>query len=902
MNINNPISLNKKTIETPMPLVLPFTQISSADLARVGGKGANLGEMTQAGFPVPPGFCVTTAAFQQFMAGCDEAEALYASLAGIAAEDVQRTREVGTAVRHTLSQVAMPTAVSEAVLTSWRVLDENASYAVRSSATAEDLPDASFAGQQDTFLNVRGADAMLEAVRNCWISLFTDRAILYRIQNEFSHRDVMLSVVVQQMVLPGISGILFTADPVSNNRYITSIDASYGLGEALVAGLVSADLYRVDKRTNELVTVQVGDKQMAIRPLPEGGTIHETITGDARTAQVLTTAQAVELSQIGARIEAHYGKPQDIEWAIVEDEIFILQSRPITSLYPLPAPAPLDDGLHAYISISHAQVMTDPMSQMGISMWKLLLLFGNTNPHGYNDQVCAAGGRMYADLTSMLRHPLPQRVLPKILMVADPLIAKTLKTVIKNPDLHKGDGARMRLFSLLRWVVPLFGKGVSQAFFGRPEGTIDRLNEFINQALVAFRAEIDAAEPGVARLEVVRDLLRVGFEMMVRKLPPFLAAGMISSTILKKLAAHYGDPKDADDVVRGLSGNVTTEMDLAVGDLADIVRKSPALVTHFQTNDVIVALETAVSIRGGSQFLVAWEKFMAKYGMRGPSEIDVSRLRWKEEPSSLIQVMLGSLQNKEGGTHRKYHADLMAAGEAAGERIVTAVRPGLFGAIRAKIAKRMVRVARTHMAMREHPKYFMVQMLWTVKQIILTNAQTLVAQGRMDDVQDVWYFDLIELIDILKRPKLPIRERIAQRKAEMARFHKMVPPRVITSDGEIPTIEYDMTDLPAGALPGSSVSTGVIEGIAKVVTDPTNELLSPGEILVAPFTDPGWTPLFINAAGLVMEVGGLMTHGSVVAREYGIPAVVGVLEATHKIQTGQRIRVQGDLGYVEILE
>jgi rifampicin phosphotransferase len=907
---NNENMMSKKTITSfnneikgaEIPLVLPFAKISKADLPRVGGKGANLGEMTQAGFLVPPGFCVTTAAFQQFMAGCDDVDALYASLERVGAEDIEAAREVGTAVRQTLARVAIPTAVADAVLSSWRLMEETASFAVRSSATAEDLPDASFAGQQDTYLNVRGADALLEAVRNCWVSLFTDRAILYRNQNGYSHREVKLSVVIQQMVLSEVSGILFTADPVSNHRHIASIDASYGLGEALVAGLVSADLYRVDKRTDEVVEVKVGDKQLAIRPLLDGGTIHETITGDARTGQVLTDAQAVELAQVGTRIESHYGKPQDIEWAMVDSKIYILQARPITSLFPLPKPTPKDDVLHTYISINHAQVMTDPMSPMGISMWKMMLIFGKTDLHEYNNHVCAAGGRMYADLTPMLRHPLSRRALPKILMVADPLIAGALKTAIKNPALHKKNGPRTTTYGLLRWIGPLFAGGVRLAFLSHPEGVTEGLTAWADQNLAKFRARIEAAEPGAARLEAVKKMLPNLFETLIRHVPPFLAAGMISSVILQKLAERFGDLKDADDVVRGLSGNVTTEMDLAVGDLADSVRRSPELVAHFQANSPMAALQTAVSVRGGSEFLVAWEQFMAKYGMRGPSEIDISRLRWREESSSLIQVMQGSMQNKESGTHRKHHADLMAAGKAAGERIVTAVRPGLLGAIRAKLAKRMVRAARAYMAVREHPKYFMIQMLWDVKQIVLANAQTLVAQGRMDDVQDVWYLDFIELIDVLKRPQEPIRARISHRKAEMARFHKMPPPRVITSDGEIPIVQYDLSKLPDGALPGSSVSTGVVEGIAKVVTDPTKDLLSPGEILIAPFTDPGWTPLFINAAGLVMEVGGLMTHGSVVAREYGIPAVVGVLNATEKIQTGQYIRVQGDLGYVEILD
>jgi len=263
-------------------IILPFDAISAGDLAIVGGKGANLGEMTQAGFPVPPGFCVTTVAFRQLMETSGQAEEIYRSLEAVPAGDVEGVRLLGQQIRSRLSEAPMPAEIEGAIVAAWQALGTQESYAVRSSATAEDLPDASFAGQQDTFLNIIGRQKLLESVRACWISLFTDRAILYRAQNHFSHRDVYLAVVVQGMVLPDVSGILFTADPVSGHRQIVSIDASYGLGEALVAGLVSPDLYKVDKRSRVIVELHIGDKQLAIRPQEGGGTYQEKLEGEAR--------------------------------------------------------------------------------------------------------------------------------------------------------------------------------------------------------------------------------------------------------------------------------------------------------------------------------------------------------------------------------------------------------------------------------------------------------------------------------------------------------------------------------------------------------------------------------------------------------------------------------------------
>ncbi|MEZ4664356.1 MAG: PEP/pyruvate-binding domain-containing protein, partial [Caldilineaceae bacterium] len=480
------------------PYVLPFTAISAADLPQVGGKGANLGEMTQAGFPVPPGFCVTTSAFRRFVENCADMDELYGALETVRADDLDRARVVGEQVRSRLAKVPIPPDVADAVLGAWRGLGANDAYAVRSSATAEDLPDASFAGQQDTYLNIRGADSMLESVRRCWISLFTDRAILYRVQNHFDHRDVLLSVVVQRMVLPQVSGILFTADPVTGNRCITAIDASYGLGEALVSGIVSADLYKVDKRLLREVDAIIADKQLAIRPLPNGGTMQEKLNGAARTARVLTAEQAISLTQIGSRIEAHYGKPQDIEWALADDDFYVVQSRPITSLYPPPAPPPTDGAAHFYMSFSHAQVMTDPMPPMGLSVWRLLFPFGKeAEPEAYNPLLTHAGGRLYVDVGPLLARTLPRRIVPTMLENADPLIAAAIKQLLKRPEfrIESMVGQRARLHNLARWLRPILFGAVANLFWRQPEGRAAAVNRWSDDFARRITKQLTAAQP-----------------------------------------------------------------------------------------------------------------------------------------------------------------------------------------------------------------------------------------------------------------------------------------------------------------------------------------------------------------------------------------------------------------------
>jgi len=888
----------------PTPLVLPFTAISAADLPIVGGKGANLGDMTQAGFSIPPGFCITTAAFQQFMAAYSQTEALYCELEALGSDDIVAVRQVGEQIRSALSAVPIPTSIAQATLTAWQEAGPEQSYAVRSSATAEDLPNASFAGQQDTYLNIRGADDLLDSIRRCWVSLFTDRAILYRNQNNFSHRDVFLSVVVQRMVLPQVSGILFTADPVSGHRHITSIDASYGLGEALVAGLVNPDLYKVDKRCNQLVDKQISDKQMAIRPLADGGTYHETITGQARTQPVLTDEQVIELAQIGERIERHYGRPQDIEWCLADGQFYIVQSRPITTLYPLPQPVPNDGAFRTYFSLSHAQVMTDAISPMGISLWRIMFPFGKSSrPLDDNPYLCPAGGRLYVDLTPILHARLPRRLLPLILTGADSLSAQIIRDLIKRREFEeRPPRVQGSSWDLLRWLLPMLWQAMLNLWWRQPEGTTSRISQYISQHTASAQAELALAQPGSERLRHAHQMMGHLFIRHALPIAPVLMGGVIAQQLLLRIAPKAGLAREAETTMRGLAGNVTTEMDLAVGDLADAARQSPELIALLQNGETEAALKMAESDPKAQPFWQAWQQFLQQYGMRGPSEFDIGRPRWRDDPSSVLRMVAGSLGYAEAGAHRVHHRQMMAEGEAAGEQVVAAANHGLLGPLKARVIGRLVRAGRNLTAVREHPKYLLIQILGMVRTAILEAGQILYDQYRLNKVEDVWYLTLPELIATLENQASDPRPLVVERQADMARYKKLIPPRVITSDGEMPTAHHHRSGIPAGALAGSPVSAGVVEGIARVILDPTQETLNAGEILVAPFTDPGWTPLFINAAGLVMEVGGLMTHGSVVAREYGIPAVVAVPEATKRIQTGQSVRVHGDGGYVEILE
>src|SRR5215218_6477731 len=393
--------------------VLGFQEIDQEQVAVVGGKGAHLGELSRIeGIRVPAGFCVTTSAFQRVMAEAPSIDDRLDRLSRLKPDDREAIRALSAEIRRTLEGIAIPDDLAAAITGALARLGERAAYAVRSSATAEDLPSASFAGQQDTYLNVVGPAAILQHVSRCWASLFTERAVTYRQRRGIDHRTVHMAVVVQQMVFPQAAGILFTADPVTSNRRVASVEASFGLGEALVSGLVNGDVYKV--RDGEVVAKAVGTKQLAIHASPAGGTQEQAIDPELQDQPALTDAQVVRLAQLGRRIEAHFGRPQDIEWCLLDDGFQIVQSRPITTLFPIPESGDREN--HAYVSVGHQQMMTDAMKPLGLSLWQLTA----------GRPMYEAGGRLFVDVTRDLASPASRAGLLEVLGKSDPLIRDAL--------------------------------------------------------------------------------------------------------------------------------------------------------------------------------------------------------------------------------------------------------------------------------------------------------------------------------------------------------------------------------------------------------------------------------------------------------------------------------------------
>ncbi|WP_250301440.1 rifamycin-inactivating phosphotransferase [Streptomyces sp. A 4/2] len=856
--------------------------VDETQVAVVGGKGAHLGGLSRIEeIRVPSGFCVTTDAFRRIMAEAPSIEERLDQLSRLNPDDRQAIRTLSAQIRRTIEDIPVPDDVAAAITGALAQLGEQATYAVRSSATAEDLPTASFAGQQDTYLNVVGPTAILQHVSRCWASLFTERAVTYRQRNGIDHRTVHMAVVVQQMIFPHAAGILFTADPVTGNRKVATVDAGFGLGEALVSGLVNPDVFKV--RHGEVVAKTITAKKRAVHALPTGGTQEVAIDAQQQEQPALTDAQVVRLVHLGRRIEAHFGRPQDIEWCLVDDDFQIVQSRPITTLFPIPEVG--DQENHVYVSVGHQQMMTDPMKPLGFSMWQLTAMV----------PMHEAGGRLFVDTTRRLASPASRAALLDVMGRGDPLVRDALETVLDHDDF-----------------VPSLPDAPDARPGGPPVGgapaPIEADPAIVTELIERSQVSIAALERDIRTKTgaALFDFLLEAFEEHKRVLGDrqnmqAIMAGMDATWWLNdKLQEWLGEKNVADTLTLSAPDNITSEMGLALLDVADVIRPHPEVVTFLQGVEDEGFLDELAKVAGGSAARDAIEAYLDRYGMRCVGEIDITRPRWRERPTTLVPVILDNVRNFEPGAAERRFEQGRQKAQKKEQDVLSRLRALPDGDRKADEAKRMIDQVRTFIGYREYPKYGIVSRYFVYKQALLAEAERLVQADVLTEKEDIFYLTFQELHDVVRTNQVDDR-LIQQRKDAFRSYHALTPPRVLTSDGEAVTGAYRRDDVPAGALIGLPVSTGTIEGRARVVLDMAEADLEAGDILVTTFTDPSWSPLFVGIAGLVTEVGGLMTHGAVIAREYGLPAVVGVEQATRLIRDGQRIRVHGTDGYVEIL-
>lgn len=831
-------------------------------LSLSGGKGANLSRLHSIpGVPVPDGFVVSARAYSDLVLSLPEVKNLLSQLTNIAADQTQAISQISKQIREEIEKFRFPAEFTEEIIEALSRHGDSFPYAVRSSATAEDLPGASFAGQQDTFLNVIGLKNICEAIVKCWASLFNDRAVAYRIKNGFPHDRVTMAVVVQKMVDAEVSGVLFTADPMTSDRFTTVIEAVRGLGEDLVSGRKKPFAWKL-----------------------RYGKLQKTSDGEGEAP--LKEAHLLELAELGKRIQKAFGCEQDIEWCYSKDGFSIVQARPITTLYPLPQSP--DGYKHCAISVGHLQMMTDTVLPLGMSMLQKSRFY----------TINELGGRMYTDITYDLGTAKGRRSFLAESRIKDPLMYSTLQKIINRKEyikhIPKGPSSAIALEG--RWAI--IWRAIS-AYFRCDEAEIDAYVQRQKAAIEATRRKLEALSGAEALQFILDDQKHMRITICDpagagTTLTAMLAAALVDRSV-EKLT---GEKAITNRLAKSVKHNVSSEMGLKLCEVSDVARNYPQVVAYLEEAGEDLSLEALRKLEGGNQVADKFAEFLAEYGMRCTGEIDITRDRFRERPGILCTSLLNNIKNLPAG----YAATAFAQGEREAEELTEELISKMeakHGRRKAKKLRRWIKIFRAFIGVREYTKYFWMCYYDVYKQAIMREVHKLVEAGVLKEAEDADYLSIDELLDAVKRGCVN-QDLIEERKNAYRSYAALTPPRVIFSDGEVPPVSYS-ADIPSGALAGLAVSTGIVEGRARVVEKFEDAHIEKGDILVTTFTDPSWTPIFVSISGLVTEAGGMMSHGAVITREYGLPAVVGVVNATKLIKDGQRIRVNGTAGYIELL-
>ncbi|MFI7470162.1 PEP/pyruvate-binding domain-containing protein [Nonomuraea sp. NPDC049646] len=806
--------------------LIPLSDIDRSMIDLVGGKGAGLGEMIRAGERVPDGFCLTVESYRSGNLPEKELAEAYERLGG-------------------------------------------GRVAVRSSATAEDLPEASFAGQQDTFLDVEGMGELIAAVRRCWDSLFTERAVAYRAAAGVG--EAAMAVVVQRMVDPVVAGVLFTANPITGCRTETVIDAAPGLGTAIVEGTVVPDHYVLGRGASAV-------------PNSDG---------------CLSAQQLEHLRAAGLRLQEHFGSPQDIEWAIdAGGVLWLLQSRPVTTLFPLP---PDTGDTRLYLEFGHMQGMLRPCTPMGVSLLKAggSLWFkaagARIDRRDPLPRLVPIGGRIYFDATDFMRNKTTRKRIGTSLEVYGPRVQSAVLRMLDDPRFAPRPGLPFDVGTVLKGALRMLPAGVAGVASSLANPARARARAFrgvaeIKRMIVPPGESATAAE----RLRwVIEDSHKAVMSLDMNGILWPLVTGMVAGTMPAVLLKGVATDAELDTVLGGMPYNVTTEMDLKLWDLAVRAREHRDLFLDTPPEDL------AASYFAGELPDIGMSDFLDRYGMRAAAEIDVGVPHWDEDPAPLYAVIANYLRS--GDPEQAPDVRFNAAAVKAEQMVETlARRARRRRPVRGRLAVFFMRRSRQLTGLREIAKYAWLPAIQACRRQLLRAGADLAGRNRLERADDIMFLTLDEAW-AAAHDGADQRELAATRRAEYEReLRRRAVPGALLSDGTDVEALAPAPPMQDGVLAGMSGAAGQATGRARVIRDPIGARIEPGEILVAPTTDPGWTPLFMTAAGLVTETGSPVAHGPTVAREYGIPAVICVRDATNEIKTGQLISIDGTAGTVRL--
>lgn len=887
--------------ETTSAYIRSFNQVTAADVPLVGGKGANLGEMTRAGLPVPPGFCLTAEAYRTCIRESGLEQQILACLEGIRPEDPAQVEARTGEIRRLICEQPFPAEIQAQTLAAYHALAQELALssadlrvAVRSSATAEDLPDASFAGQQDTYLNIQGEAALLDHIRRCWASLWTARAVSYRIKQGYDHRQVALCAIVQAMIPSEVAGVMFTANPVTGNRGEEVINASWGLGEAIVSGLVTPDTVMLSKNGGTIISKQIAEKERQVEYAPGGGTVEVEIPVEARTRPALSDEQLRELAAIGQQIETHYGRPQDIEWAYANGRFYVLQARAITTLKEAAAALPGE-----YNRTMFRELFPDPLSPIFLSVIRTLfrrMLDFTFETWGFRPPAWpteTAVGAFY-NQPYFSRDYIAEAFAP-----LSPQVREQLVTQIVNP------------FGRHAHTLPT---ELSSAFLSMVLRLLRFMTSFPKQlpgVVGEYRAELaaSAALPldNLSDVQIVDRIEHIVYGTAARLLNyDFLMIATIGLTYqaLGTLLEHeYEDSAELRArLISGVTGNVTMETNKRMWELAQTAKRSPAVVAIFRQypdSEIPGQLDKTPEAR---EFLDEFGRFLAEFGHR-EYKMDILYPTWGEDPAPVLSFIRAYFDADENASPLKQETRLVREREEAARRVHAQLNQGVRGRLFTwPLFHWVLQQSQGHTRERDTLHFELTRLFPPFRHMLTELGRRWTARGRLDRPDDLYYLTFDEVCEAATAA-LPLQDRIRPRRAEFEANRRRAWPPIIRDGEEI----WTAAEEPArGAGDGRhwvgvAGSPGVQSGVARVICGPEEfGKLQRGEILVAPLTNPVWTPLFAIAGAVVTEVGGILSHGAIVAREYGIPAVMSVTGATSLIRDGQTLTVDGNKGVVSL--
>lgn len=841
-------------------MIHPFPGETDVPLKVAGGKGRSLLLMAGRGLPVPPGLVL----------GVEFFDAWWEELHGTPEwEAFQRDEDLKSACQKLKARAKECRFTEPQKEALEKALPDSQLFAVRSSSPEEDLAGSSFAGIYETILGVT-RETLEDAVATAFSSCLDARVAAYKQEQGFDPRSPRIAVVVQKQIASETAGVGFSLNPITNDYDEAVLNANFGLGETVVAGLATPDTYRVDRVRRVIVERLKGGKETSIFLNPDGGT--DERPSPFKDELALTDAQVLAVTDLVSQVADSYGTLIDIEWAYEDAQLYLLQARPITTHLQLPPglvtrpSAPRKLYLDATISV---QGLLRPMSVMGTSVLRRFLtavtqeVFGRdlVDPDE-NFLVTAVCGRLYINLTNLFGLVSRERFC-SLFSIMDPVAAETVRHL--DPELYPASDSLEGLKLDLLWNVPGKLLHVAEARL-MPDSAYQRAQTAAEEHLKTLHGM-----DGEPLEKFANELFPLTARLLFNYMVPVVVVGRLARA---RLAALFptGHDEDLDRLDRALPGNVTVEMGLELNRLAQLLPEGTT------------AEELKREIPAG-EFAEAWQAFLDKYGHRGPRELDISAPRYREQPGMLLEqlVQLRNVDDK----HEEHRQARLEAQARLGEAIKSQgwLRTAGFNSL-SKVWERLG-------GMRETPKFYVIKGLDLLRTRLLKQAQELVEEGRLDRVEDLWDLEL----DDLFVPSLDLRARRSERRHFQASFERYRElPRIIDSRGRI----CNPPPRPAkpGEVAGIAISAGVARGPVKALHSPDEKPVLPGDILVARATDPGWTPLFVHAAAVVLEVGGMLQHGALVAREYGKPCVAGVAGAVELWEDGTIIEVDGTAGVI----